>query len=256
MLTHLLYHSAGAKSAKRLAAFMGILAGLTFDDNEERPDWLIRWGTPKPVPLAPTEGVLNSQAPLSRQSNRIEHLRLLKAGGVKMPHFWTGPWGEAVHPAFPILGRDLSQTDAQTSNGQSITRYLPDQPIGNHAFYTEFIPKIAEFRVDCVAHKTRVRQLTPPDASAVAWNTGGSYDHPHIPVPTSLEPMALAAVKSLHLDFGAVDTILDASGNVYILEVNTAPQLSKPTLEWYAKQFGWILGMDFESMPGWAAVED
>lgn len=40
---------------------------------------------------------------------------------------------------------------------------------------------------------------------------------------------ARAAVKALGLDFGAADVLVDAEGNVYVTEVNTAPSLTCPT---------------------------
>jgi len=41
-----------------------------------------------------------------------------------------------------------------------------------------------------------------------------------------VEQLAIDAVRSLGLDFGAVDIIKDEQGNVYVLEVNTAPGIS------------------------------
>lgn len=40
-----------------------------------------------------------------------------------------------------------------------------------------------------------------------------------------VEELALNAVASLGLDFGAVDIIMDENGEVYVLEINTAPGL-------------------------------
>lgn len=57
-----------------------------------------------------------------------------------------------------------------------------------------------------------------------------------------VEDLAVNAVEALGLDFGAVDIIKDEGGNVYVLEVNTAPGLgNSQTLAAYTtalQQFG------------------
>ena len=58
-----------------------------------------------------------------------------------------------------------------------------------------------------------------------SWDNGWRFKVP----TTSFEERkpvrraARRAVRSLGLDFGAVDVLVDADGKVYVLEVNTAP---------------------------------
>lgn len=53
-----------------------------------------------------------------------------------------------------------------------------------------------------------------------------------------IENLAVEAVEALGLDFGAVDIIKDTDGNVYVLEVNTAPGLGNTdTREAYHRAF-------------------
>ena len=53
-----------------------------------------------------------------------------------------------------------------------------------------------------------------------------------------IEHLAVDAVAALGLDFGAVDIIKDENGNVFVLEVNTAPGLGNTaTLEAYVNAF-------------------
>ena len=53
-----------------------------------------------------------------------------------------------------------------------------------------------------------------------------------------VEQLAISAVNALGLDFGAVDIIMDPSGDVYVLEVNTAPGLgNEDTLQAYTDAF-------------------
>ena len=53
-----------------------------------------------------------------------------------------------------------------------------------------------------------------------------------------VEELAVNAIQSLGLDFGAVDIIKDENGVVYVLEVNTAPGLgNEATLDAYVRAF-------------------
>lgn len=52
-----------------------------------------------------------------------------------------------------------------------------------------------------------------------------------------LKAAAIKAVSVLGLDFGAVDCCVDTAGNVFIIEVNTAPGLQGTTLEKYTEAF-------------------
>lgn len=53
-----------------------------------------------------------------------------------------------------------------------------------------------------------------------------------------VENLAIDAIKAVGLDFGAVDIIMDNNGDVYVLEVNSAPGLGNTdTLEAYTDAF-------------------
>ena len=96
--------------------------------------------------------------------------------------------------------------------------------------------------------------LTPPEGvdwdeeegkMQPIWNleTGFTYRIVQGKRPIGVIPAAKAAVAALSLDFGAVDIITKGT-DVYVLEVNTAPGLCPITLNWYARQFANLLGID------------
>lgn len=253
-MSHILYAPAGAESATRLAAFMGLAATSAMNKSSGAPKWLIRYGSVAKIPLKPEVGVLNSASALQAQRDRRQHLALLRQAQLPTPKVFDAKPGEVF--SMPVLGRTLkAPTGAQTHKGMGIVRYLPGSVVGKHDFFVEFIDKKAEFRVDVVGHHTRLRQLKAKDPKAVAWNTDGTFDHPTMQEPFAARPLAVAAVKALGLDFGAVDVLLDTEGRVFVLEVNTAPELTKPTLEWYAGRFGRMMGVPMSKMPGHEAVD-
>lgn len=59
-----------------------------------------------------------------------------------------------------------------------------------------------------------------------------------------IEQLAIEAIKSVGLTFGAVDIIMDEDGEVYVLEVNSAPGLGNTeTLEAYTNGFNKFLNV-------------
>lgn len=59
-----------------------------------------------------------------------------------------------------------------------------------------------------------------------------------------VEQLAIDAIKSVGLTFGAVDIIMDEDGEVYVLEVNSAPGLGNTeTLEAYTNGFNKFLNL-------------
>lgn len=114
-------------------------------------------------------------------------------------------------------------------------------------YYSGYIPKVHEYRVH-VGHSKILNYLEKPNPGNgnIAWNraqnheafTNIKWDAYNMNVGIE----AIKAVKALGLDFGGVDVIVDAQGNVYILEVNTSPTLnsSEYSMERYSKYFDWL----------------
>jgi glutathione synthase/RimK-type ligase-like ATP-grasp enzyme len=64
--------------------------------------------------------------------------------------------------------------------------------------------------------------------------TGYRFRKPRLRLNQDRLDMSVAAVKSLGLDFGAVDLLVADDGSCAVLEVNTAPSCSPLTLGCYA----------------------
>ena len=125
-------------------------------------------------------------------------------------------------------------------------------------FYTVRVPKDRQFRVHVIGGETRTRELIPDDEvnreTERIWNYGNGFTF-RVPdnVPHPVVPMAFAAVKALWLEFGAVDIVWDGT-HAYVLEVNTAPGLCDPMLEWYAHKLN-SQYLHIEDIPGWDEAE-
>jgi glutathione synthase/RimK-type ligase-like ATP-grasp enzyme len=119
---------------------------------------------------------------------------------------------------------------------------IPEAPL-----YTKYIKKDQEYRIHVCKDKAffvqrKARKLDVPD-ELVNWQVrnhqnGFIYANQNIVVDGEMLALAVEAVRSLELDFGAVDIITEKkSGKAYVLEVNTAPGLSGATLDAYVQEF-------------------
>jgi hypothetical protein len=116
----------------------------------------------------------------------------------------------------------------------------------NNYYISEYIPKVAEYRVFIVSGRVVwVAQKTPGNPDDVAWNVarGGRFDNVRWDNwPLKAVRVAREAFLLSSLDFGGVDVMVDAEGNAYVLEINSAPSQTSPyRQECTAKAFDYIV---------------
>jgi len=122
---------------------------------------------------------------------------------------------------------------------------LPDAPL-----YLEYVPKAREYRVHVVRgrvvdvqQKRKRREVPNEEVNYEIRNAryGWVFCREDVtPPPGAALEAALAAVRSLTLDFGAVDLgVTEKDNRVTIYEVNTAPGLEGTTLERYVEGFAY-----------------
>jgi hypothetical protein len=116
---------------------------------------------------------------------------------------------------------------------------------GNY-YISEYIPKVAEYRVFMAQGRVVwVASKTPGNPDAVAWNVarGGRFDNVRWDQwPLKAIRVARDAFLLSSLDFGGVDIMVDAEGNAYVLEINSAPSQTSPyRQEATAKAFDYIV---------------
>ncbi len=113
-------------------------------------------------------------------------------------------------------------------------------------YISQYIPKVAEYRVAVVSGRAVwVAKKTPANPEAIAWNVarGGRFDNVRFDEwPLKAVKTAIQAFNVSTLDFGGVDVMVDAEGNCYVLEINSAPSLTSPyRQECMGKAFAYIV---------------
>jgi hypothetical protein len=140
---------------------------------------------------------------------------------------------------FPCLGRMTSHR-----GGTDVKVYMQSYDItvqGASAFYTKYIPKVAEYRVHVAfgriikASQKRCRDIDLYDP--IVWNHGTGHHFITNPALDARLHLATGAVEALGLHFGAVDMIKGEDDSFYVLEVNTAPGLIETTRGAYVEAF-------------------
>lgn len=217
---------------------------------EAEVEYVFRWGCTSDVP----EGakVVNSAKAIHWCSNKRQGRLDMQAAGVPVPRTW-GTWSELVaddkfdpdmrvvlRPSTHAQGRNLFVFSGQESALAAKCRELG-------SFYiSELIGKVAEYRVMVVQGRVVwVAQKTPGNPEDIAWNVarGGRFDNVRWESwPLKVIRAALAAANVSGCDFCGVDVMVDAEGNPFVLEINSAPSQTSPyRQQCMAKAFDYIV---------------
>ena len=216
-------------------------------------DTCIRWGTISNVP----DGVrvINKAAAIKAVADKRGFRKILSDAGV-CQKTWTSinslpnehfPQDSLINTPFILR----TKTHAQ-GRGMWVVRSLRELRIhcnrlgeGNY-YFSRFIDKVAEFRVLVMQGRVVwVAEKTPGNPQSVAWNVakGGRFDNvkwdnwnPAV-VQNAIDSWALSG-----LHFGGVDVMLDAHGNAFCLEINSAPSQTSPYRQLcMSKAFDWVV---------------
>lgn len=224
-------------------------------------DLVIRWGTTSNVPV---QNVLNKADAIHRVGDKAGFRRVM------MDH-----WGDQGAPDGKLLcpytynDGDADPADILqhlTQGGSKIVVRPRVHAQGKHVYLVStlaefttainkcgagwyasaYINKVAEYRVAFVQGRVAwVAKKTPGNPNAVAWNVaqGGRFDNVRFDEwPLKAVKFAREAFLLSGLDFGGVDVMVDAAGQPYILEINSAPSQTSPyRQECMAKCFDWVI---------------
>lgn len=136
------------------------------------------------------------------------------------------------------------------SGGDDIKVVRKSEELPNYLQPTQFlsiyVKKVREYRIHAsptevisVSEKRRELDVEQTLDQKLIRNraNGWVFCRRDVAVSEEAKRVAMAAVQALDLQFGAVDMIENKKGEVYVLEVNTAPGLEGQTLQDYADFF-------------------
>ena len=156
--------------------------------------------------------------------NKLTAFKLFKENKVKCPDFWfTIPIDN-----LPVLGRDKTHFQ-----GKDIVLIKNSKDYVYKDFYVKYIDKKQEFRVhlfeDTIINISKKLPRENEEQDKIVWcsNRGWRqirYNEEGIH-RKKLESLAKKALKALSYRFGAVDIILDKDNELWVLEVNSAPNM-------------------------------
>jgi glutathione synthase/RimK-type ligase-like ATP-grasp enzyme len=245
----ILPYKMGSASARELSKALGVKR----IKHQGKPIFikgtLINWGSssyPDRVLYNPGARVLNSSENIARAANKLEAFKILE-GHVPTPLF-TESRQEALE--WLTEGIVVCRTVLNGHSGKGIVLASALEELVPAPLYTKYVKKDQEYRLhvfkgECFFVQRKARKLEVPD-DKVDWQVrnhqnGFIYANKNVEVPELFKEIAVKAIITLGLDFGAVDLIATKKVEPYVLEVNTAPGLTGTTLEKYCEQFRRIL---------------
>ena len=221
---------------------------------------VFRWGTTSNVPKCGDQVIYNSAASIHWCADKKASRLAMQAAGIPVPQTWDArEWKENIQgldlkhkfvlrPYKHAQGKELWHGFAPYIHKTITDRGLQD------GYVSRLIDKVAEYRVFvCQGRVVWVAQKKPGNPDQVAWNVaqGGEFSNVrwgewHMP---SCRAAILAALLS-KTDFCGVDVMVDADGNPYVLEVNSAPSQTSPYRQsCVAKAFDYMIRAGKEIIP-------
>lgn len=171
--------------------------------------------------------------------DKCEQFRRYHTAGVSCPKFAFRPDGISEFQFKRVVARTLTNA----SEGRGIVVFEKGQTPPPAPLYVEYIPKQKEFRVHVIFNdvkdvaEKRKRRGHEGEREQYVRNTANGYVfcRTNISEPADLRECALAAVRSLGREYGAVDVIWNQKLNkCFVLEVNSRPGMCGTTVEKYA----------------------
>jgi len=200
---------------------------------------VVRWGCTALTPPGRHIVINNSQA-IHLVNDKLAFRYLLKqhsrdnGSPLLCPETWSFPdylnnserqLPVIIRPSHHAQGRNLYVCRTAEQVEAAIARCR----VG---YVSALIDKVAEYRVFAAQGRAVwVASKTPGNPEQVAWNVarGGRFDNVRWgDWPLRVVRVALEAFKLTGLHFGGVDVIVDAGGEAYVIEINSAPSQTSP----------------------------
>lgn len=236
---YIVYNKRGATSAKALRRHLENvmpdyhIRRSRYGNCQMEPDMIIRWGEAKFDFDLPT---LNSPKAVTNAANKLRMINLLD---------------ECEEVTIPTLVAPDNYIEVVDEDGYAFFRNKHNQirrrksPVDGDKYALSPIDKTNEYRVHVFGDKiVGVYEKIPYDPDTHIYKNETcqfkrlDQANPELMDPLKgIRPMCKAATKKLGLLFSGVDVIRDRQGNIFILEVNSAPSLNEPNIKRWGKLF-------------------
>jgi hypothetical protein len=226
-----------SNSAKALSAAPGFKR-LRTGKFVKPKDVIVNWGTTKVPPIGDNLKLLNSPAAVNRAANKFYTFNSLAGVNVS-----TVPWtaNKAVAQEWQAEGSVVVvRTTLTGHSGAGIIIVEKGEAIPDAPLYTKYVFKNREYRVHASPNGVidTQQKVRDPNQEPKSWkirshDNGFIFQRKNITPNAKRDELACLAVKTLGLDFGAVDIVEDKKGIFYVLEINTAPGLEGQTVVAY-----------------------
>lgn len=228
----------GSKSAKLLAQALRIKR--LRENSSYRPParcTIVNWGSSKPLAHM---NVINRPEAVRRAANKLTALQTMKAANLSVPDFTSNSdvakeWQEDGY-------RIVCRTILSGHSGNGIIIAQPDDVLPYAPLYTKYTKKDREYRVHVfkgriidVCEKRKRSGHDVANSLIRTLNNGWVYCRTMVSLSDAGRSLSIAAVRSLGLDFGAVDLIAK-DDRYWVLEVNSAPGLQGTSLQAYVNE--------------------
>lgn len=221
-------------SARTIRQALGDVARISrIDPIPRQYRTVVNWGNPTSVSTRAI--VLNKPENINNAINKLTSLRLLQGAGVRIPDFFTSPPQPTADRMY-FVRRSLTG-----SGGVGIEVVRRGDSFPAAPLYTAYVKKQQEYRLHVFRDAVIFAQMKMRRSNSEQTNDQKlirNYDNGWVFCPRPLDGLtedakhqAVEAVKSLGLDFGAVDLVIGRdNGQAYVLEINTAPGVESPGL--------------------------
>lgn len=191
-------------------------------------DYLMNWGIADRVWKTHKCPDLNNR---NTEESKVEQKRTLIKRGVKSPRLF----GMEKYPGIPVVLRHYSHHGGDGAKYvETRAQWDKHAPEYSDGYCMEFIDKVREFRAHIFTGSLLyATERMIADRELLCWNNAnervlGDRDG-DLRMCVRLNEIGSQATKAIGYDFGGVDIILDGSGELYVLEVNSAPALENNT---------------------------
>jgi len=223
-MNYILYHGNSSVTGKELKRVLGIEGGT--EGPSSRPDKIIRWGNGADMRFNASGAVLNRKDACHNAGNKRRALELMATAHVNVPPVMTRFDGNL------IVGRTDSHMQG---NGTFLITSQRDFDMAKNnlgcTHFMAYVPTDREYRIHVFKDEVIAmseKRMTDHCTSLHIRNFESGWVFRYLDdVPADIKNLAKASVSCLGLDFGACDIIKSVNGNLYVLEVNTAPSLVK-----------------------------